>query len=180
LVCLSQESGFYGKGITDATGKVNIDTTSAVIIEETTLVASYHNHFNYQDTFFLNQAPIIPAKPMGPSSGKPNEELTFSAITTDPDEDQIHYMWRWGDGSYSDWLGPFNSGDIVEDSHIWDEPSNYQVRIKAKDSTGQETDWSEPLLLNIQRSKTINMPIFSRFLQNHPNIFIFLRILINL
>ena len=179
LVCISQESGFYGKGVTDHTGKVSIDTSSAEMLEEMSIVASYHNYLAYEDTFFLNQAPEIPAMPDGPSSGKPNAILTFSADTTDPDEDQIWYMWRWGYGDYSDWLGPYNSGDSVEGSHSWDETSNYQVRIKAKDSMEQESDWSDPLLVSIEKSKSANSWFYNLF-ERFPNAFPILRLVLGI
>jgi hypothetical protein len=179
LVCISQESGFYGKGITDHSGKVSIDTTGAVALEEMSIVASYHNHLPYENTFFLNQAPEAPAMPNGPTSGKPNQELTFTADTTDPDDDQIWYMWRWGDGSYSDWIGPYNSGDSVEGSHSWSDTSNYQVRVRAKDSMDQETDWSEPLLVSIQKSKLMNT-WFLNLLERVPNSFPIIRTILGL
>jgi hypothetical protein len=89
-------------------------------------------------------------------------------------------MWRWGDGNYSEWLGPFNSGETAEASHSWAETSNYQVRVKAKDTvSGSETDWSQPLTVTVPRSKSINSP-FLNFLDNHPNLFPLLRLLLRL
>jgi hypothetical protein len=179
LVCLSQESGFYAKGLTGTTGTVNLDTTSAVYDEEVTIVASFHNYLSYQETFFLNQAPEIPDKPDGPTTGKPHQELTFSTSTIDPDGDQVCYMWRWGDGDYSDWLGPFNSGETIDASHSWDKPSYYQVRVKAKDIMDQETDWSEVLLLRITKTKTTNSLFFS-LLEHFHNAFPLFRYLLSL
>jgi hypothetical protein len=179
LVCISQESGFYASGFTDTTGTINLDTSTGIIEEEVTLVASYHNYKTYNETFFLNQVPDIPDKPFGPNSGKPNEELTFSSYTTDAEGDQVYYMWRWGDGDYSEWYGPYDSGETVEASHSWDSPSNYQVRVKAKDILDQETDWSEPLMVSITKTKTTNLHFYN-LLRQFQNSFPILTKLFNL
>jgi len=99
LVCLSQDSGFYVKGLTDVSGKVSLDTTSAIMDEEVTLVVTAHNHLYYAETFFLNQPPNIPDRPSGPSSGEPKVVYLFTTSTIDPDGDDVFYMWRWGDGT---------------------------------------------------------------------------------
>jgi len=180
LVCLSQESGFYAKGRTDSSGTIVLDTTSAIIEEEITLVVSIHNYLPYSDTFLLNQMPEIPSKPEGPTTGKPNTEYLFTTSTIDPDGDQVYYMWRWGDGTYSDWLGPFNSEETSSSTHSWSDTANYNIRVKTKDAvTEQETDWSEPLSINVQKSRAVNRPFFN-FLENHPNLFPLLRQILGL
>jgi hypothetical protein len=88
-------------------------------------------------------------------------------------------MLRWGDGQYSEWLGPFNSGETADSSHSWNKTANYQVRVKAKDSYEQETDWSQPLTVTVPRSKSINSPLLN-FLENHPKLFPLLRLLLGL
>jgi hypothetical protein len=142
--------------------------------------------------------PEIPEKPEGPTQVKPNQEYTFTTTTTTDLEvvvtaynkipyeaeilvnsSQIYFMWSWGDETYSEWLGPFNSGETAVASHSWAEISNYQVRVKAKDAFDQETDWSEPLTVSVPRSKSINNP-FLNFLDNHPNLFSLLRLLLGL
>jgi hypothetical protein len=159
LVCLSQDSGFHVKGLTDVSGKVSLDTTSAIMEEEVTLVVTAHNHLYYAETFFLNQPPAIPDRPSGPPSGKPGVEYLFTTSTIDPDGDDVFYMWRWGDGNYSDWLGPHDSGVTASATHIWDETGNYQIRVKAKDINGAETDWSDPLPI----AMPVNKPLLGTF-----------------
>ncbi len=62
--------------------------------------------------------PEKPQKPSGPTSGKPEDELTFNSSTTDIDDDEIYYLFDWGDGEFSEWIGPKNSGQEVTASHI--------------------------------------------------------------
>ena len=178
-VGLSQESGFYANGITSTSGSVVFDTMSANILEQVTLVASIHDYKPSIQTFFLNQVPAIPDKPDGPPNGGMNKEYTFSTSTIDADGDQVYYMWRWGDGHYSEWIGPFDSGETTSASHSWQKTGNFKIRVKAKDTNDQETGWSEELMFNIQKSKSINSQLL-RFLQNFPNLYSILKVFFNL
>jgi hypothetical protein len=96
-----------------------------------------------------NQPPETPERPSGPTSGKINVEYTYTARTVDPDGDEIYYLFDWGDGTNSGWLGPYNSGETISVSHRWEELGNYQIRVKAKDVFGEESDWSDPLPISM-------------------------------
>jgi len=95
-----------------------------------------------------NEPPETPTEPDGPSEGEAGVEYTFSTSTTDPEEDDIHYLFNWGDGMDSGWLGPYASGATVNASHIWTERGDYEIRIKAHDGR-RESDWSNPLTIHI-------------------------------
>ena len=108
--------------------------------------------------------PDKPLSPSGPSSGKSGEEHTYTTSTTDPDGDQVYYMWDWGDGSFSNWLGPYNSGEECSISHIWDDRGDYNIKVKAKDTNDIQSPWSDPLAVSMPKNKVyINRPIL-RFL----------------
>jgi hypothetical protein len=93
--------------------------------------------------------PETPEQPEGPTDGIINVEYTFSTSTTDPEEDQVFYKWDWGDGNFSEWLGPFDSGEIAVSSHSWGEEENYEIKVKAKDIYYVKSDWSDPLTIRI-------------------------------
>ena len=112
-------------------------------------------------------APNKPSKPYGPSNGETGEEYPYTSVTTDPQNDQISYLFDWGDGTTSNWLGLYDSGDVVTARHIWTEAGSYSIKVKAKDINGAESGWSDPLSVTMPRSRTIN-PAFFSFLQNHP------------
>jgi hypothetical protein len=96
-----------------------------------------------------NHPPEKPGIPQGPLSGNAGVNYTFSTNTTDPDSgDQLYYQWDWGNG-LSDWLGPYTSGQVVEATHKWLIPGDYQVRVKAKDSGGLESEWSDSITIHI-------------------------------
>ena len=101
-----------------------------------------------------NTAPEKPDKPNGPSNVFPYLKYTFKTTTTDPDDDTIYYKWDWGNGEISDWIGPFNSGEIVEEKYKWNEKGSYEIKVKSKDELGAETGWSEPLLVKVSFSRT--------------------------
>ena len=122
-----------------------------------------------------------PSKPSGQTSGKINEEYEYTASTTDPDEDQLYYLFDWGDGGFSEWIGPLDSGDTAEASHIWTERGDYEIKVKAKDEHGVQSDWSDPLPIEMPRNKPFNIfPPFLRFLEQHSHLFPILRQLLGL
>jgi hypothetical protein len=96
-----------------------------------------------------NQPPEIPAAPDGPSFGKKGVEYPFSAVTTDPDGDTISYLFDWGDGENSGWVGPLPSGTTVTATYAWSEVGTYFVKVRAKDENGAETDWSSTHQISI-------------------------------
>jgi hypothetical protein len=94
--------------------------------------------------------PETPTKPDGPNEGVAGYEYNFSSSTTDPDGDNIFYMFDWGDDTVSNWLGPFPPGEDVTISNSWDYAGDFSIRVKAKDDNGSgETDWSPPLSIDI-------------------------------
>ena len=105
---------------------------------------SFHTYL-YALEVIENEPPAKPGRPSGETSGKINVEYTYTASTTDPDDDQIYYWFDWGDGSNSGWVGPYNSGQTGNANHTWATKGNYTIRVKAKDVYDHESDWSDPL-----------------------------------
>jgi len=116
-----------------------------------------------------NSAPEIPAKPSGPDEGAEFQELTFSAITTDPEGEMIYYQFDWGNGEFSNWLGPYNSGATVETSYAWDTAGTYEIRVKAKDENGGQSDWSDAHTVLIIASQPPTKPTIIGPLFGKPN-----------
>ena len=130
---------------------------------------------------YNENAPDKPSTPTGPATGKPGVESNYSSIASDPQGDQIYYLFSWDDGTDSGWLGPYNSGEQCTASHSWSKRGNYEIKVKAKDSNGAESDWSDPLPVTMPYS--YNKPIL-QFLellfQRFPNAFSILRHLLEL
>ena len=113
-----------------------------------------------------SQSPLKPAPPNGPHSGVWFEEYSFTSSTTDPDGDQLYYLFNWDDGNTSDWLGPYPSGQTVTGSHIWTELGNYSVTVRARDVWGAGSTISDPLIVTI----TDNTPPLKPTITGETNI----------
>jgi hypothetical protein len=103
-----------------------------------------------------------PYKPniYGPSNGLAYAEYTFCTDEiVDPEGDYIYCWWDWGDGNNSDWLGPYNSGEIICESHIWTEAGVYFIRLKLKDDGGWESDWSDLFEITIFENHPPSRPV---------------------
>jgi len=109
----------------------------------------------------------------GPEYGRPGIEYSFEVELIDPDEDSFYCMFDWGDGSYSAWLGPFNSYDLIKASHTWSK-GVYNIRVLAKDVHGAQRNWSvllciEDLIPQVEITKPVkalyilNRKILPRF-----------------
>jgi agmatine deiminase len=96
-----------------------------------------------------NTPPEQPSRPTGQDSGKIKTTYLYSTKTTDIDDDEVYYMWDWGDGNFSDWLGPVASGALTNTQHAWVTKGTYSVRVIAKDIHGAESNWSEPLTVTM-------------------------------
>ena len=104
----------------------------------------------------LDQQQTKPEKPTGPAEGKTGIEYTFETVSTDPHGKQLFYKWSWGNENFSDWLGPYNSGDKSIASNIWNKKGNFEIKVKAKNLDGAESDWSDPLAFSTPRVNAIN------------------------
>jgi hypothetical protein len=149
LVCIYQPDGVYVKGTTSSSGLVELEVEVEQPVEIILTVTS-HNHLFYQTNLQVGSSlrpypPIVDGTPVG----KPEKEYEYTATTTDPEEDQILYLFEWGDGTYSDWLGPYNSGESMTTSHTWSEVGNYNITVRAKDINDSISDWSEPYPVEI-------------------------------
>ncbi len=94
--------------------------------------------------------PSNPLKPSGPQELKPDMTYKFTTIAdNDSGNNDIYYIWDWGDGNISLPLGPYKTGEEVSISHKWETPGKYRLKVKTINLIGQESTWSEPLLLHI-------------------------------
>lgn len=93
-------------------------------------------------------SPKTPDIPQGPASGNTDTSYTYSTSATDPNNDQITYIFDWGDGKQSPTY-QVNSGSEASTSHIWTNPGIYTIKAKARDRGGFESVWSNELTVSI-------------------------------
>ena len=104
-----------------------------------------------------NSPPLIPSAPAGPTSGAVAVSYSFTASTTDPDGDDISYLFDWGDGSDSGWLPEIASGATATASHAWTLPGSYDITVNAKDTIGAESGASAAHTIVISAAPTIEV-----------------------
>ena len=109
-----------------------------------------------------NDPPNKPDIPSGSNSGRINREYEYSIIGTDDDNDILFYQIDWGDGTDSGWIGYYNSGEVCLASHVWYEEGNFEVKVKSKDLYGRESEWSDPLNVNIPKAKSFDFIFLSK------------------
>ena len=97
-------------------------------------------------TALSNCPPSIPQL-TGDTSGEVDETLSFDVFTTDSDGDRVSYTFDW-DGE-TQGLGLYTEGIEQTITHSWDSAGTYEVRVKATDEHGAESDWSYPLTVTI-------------------------------
>jgi hypothetical protein len=135
--------------------------------------------------FFASNPPAKPEIITGEKRLKVGGTYTFSTSTVDPDGDKIFYQWSWGDGTFSEWLGPYSSGEICEASHSWDESYLGIIEVLVKDEDGNVNIDRAYLTIHVRENKAmlniltlnkllnkINLPLFSilaKLLQKSPN-----------
>jgi len=92
-------------------------------------------------TIGINNPPCVPDID-GDLYGTPGEDLTFRGKTCDPNNDNIYYWFEWDDGSNSGWEGPYESCEEIVLTHSWEEEGVYEVKAKAKDEIGEESEFT--------------------------------------
>jgi len=127
-----------------------------------------------------SQPPEKPNRPTGPNEGVPDTEYTFYGTATDPDYDKIYILFDWGDGTDSGWIGPEDSGTQFSSTHTWTRTDAFNVKVRAKDIRGDQSEWSEPLVIDIPRSKNVKSKLFQDIFDYLEDIFPILKITLRL
>ncbi len=117
---------------------------------------------------FDNIRPNIPSKPIGPNQGGIWIGYNFSTSSSDPDGNLVYFTWTWGSGPEDVMEGPYSNGEICEITNTWTESGNFNIKVKAVDIYGGESDWSEPLRITIPRSKVTLDSVWLRLLEVFP------------
>ena len=125
-----------------------------------------------------SQPPAKPTTPSGTASGKAGNEYIYSSSTTDPDGDKVYFMFDWGDGTKSPWVGPVNSGAVASATKSWTKKGTYAVKVIAKDIHGSMSVWSDPTNVTMPLGYIPDRPLLQflqHLLERYPNAFPVLR-----
>ncbi|MFO7677392.1 MAG: C25 family cysteine peptidase [Thermoplasmatota archaeon] len=179
LCSISRDGELFGYAYTDASGYAIIEFDEPIEdLDPVDFVVTAFNKEPYITTLSLNTPPNTPDRPVGREQGATGATYLYTTSTIDPDGDDVFYMWDWGDGTFSDWLGPFPSGHEIGERHSWDENGTYEIRVKAKDVFDVESDWSEPLAVTMPHRYTPFLEFLYSLFEQFPNAFPVLRYLL--
>jgi hypothetical protein len=131
---------------------------------------------------FIGRSNDPPSKPTidGPPNGKKGIAYDYNFSAIDPDGDDIFYSVYWGD-MWPEWLGPYNSGEIITLNHTWIEKAEYLICVTAKDVYDFKSDVTS-LEVTIPKNKPFgyNLNIFNWLFERFPNAFLILKHLLKL
>ncbi len=99
------------------------------------------------------KAPARPEKPKGRAHVAISSPATYSSVTSDPNQDSVLYVFDWDDG-LSDTTGLLQSGETAFAAHAWASIDVFAVRVRAQDSKGHWSGWSDALSVTV----TVNHP----------------------
>ncbi len=136
---------------------------------------------DYTNTFVIlsNNPPDTPSI-NGYIEGKTGKEYEFEFNTNDPNGDDVKYYIDWGDNK-TELTDFYTSGEKVVIKHIWFEKGTFEIKAKAIDVYGDESDWGT---LDVTMPKynpfKFNFIILNWLVNRLPDIFPILRFRIEL
>jgi len=111
-----------------------------------------------------NHLPIVPII-TGHSQGVPYTDYSYEFVSADPDGDNVYFYIDMGDFAFDEWVGPFTSNEVTSLLYYYEKKGTYLIRAKARDSHGEETDWT-----TFKVTMPKNRPILD-FLKNYYSLF---------
>jgi len=170
-----------GNEITHSVQTENID------IFEFDNIVNIVDSYTPEDVFLyynalLKHAPLKPGNITGTENGNPRNEYSYTSVGFDVDDDDIYFLFDWGDGTDSGWQGPYKSGENITLQHSWNLKGNYNVKVKSIDdpnsdgdlSDGDESEWSNPLSISMPKTKEIMKSYILRLIERIVQRFHFL------
>jgi len=138
------------------------------------MLSWYPENYSGLRNLFGNNPPSKPDPPNGQIRCNIGISYNYSISAIDPEDDKVFYYIDWQDGKNSGWMGPYASGKEIISNHTWNESGKYEIKVKAKDILGAESEWSDPLIVSMPKNKAVNK-LFNRIIENHPHLFSILR-----
>ena len=106
----------------------------------------------------INEAPLAPPAPLGPSSGQVNTRYEFCVTALDPDGDDVRIVIDWEAPPIGDESSGVTSESVFVDSgtlvtlaHTYDEAGDYRVRAMRVDVFSAVSAWGPALSVHITR-----------------------------
>jgi hypothetical protein len=114
------------------------------VYNESINASSYVFNGTIRGLMFIRLAPFIPKTPNGPSLAHPGSMVKMNTSSSSHRDLPLYYQWDWGDGTFSRWLGRYESGAISEVTHSWHGEGTYNIRVRCMNTKGYRSEWSRP------------------------------------
>ena len=113
--------------------------------------------------------PEKPEKPTGPTSGKIGHAYEYTTRAVDPNDEKIMYVWDFtGDLIPDSWTTFYNSGTNCTTTYTYTDRGERLIRVKARNTLGLESEWSDPLSVTIPRNKATSNMLLMKLLERFP------------
>jgi len=131
----------------------NVESSPCIAEDGTVYIGSSCKSGGYLHAFGPVESNEPPETPTisGPINGDIGEKYWYTFKVVDPDNNPISFYIDWGDVSEG-WQFERASGEDCYYRHGWDKVGNYTIRVKARDTLGEESDWAY-LEVNIPRTR---------------------------
>ncbi|UCD13187.1 MAG: caspase family protein, partial [Thermoplasmatales archaeon] len=94
--------------------------------------------------------PSVPETPIGQIIGETNTTYNYSTVSTDPEGGKIRYGWDLdSDNIVDEWSDFFVSGVQHNFSLSWAIEGTYNIKVKAVDEPGVESEWSNQTVVSM-------------------------------
>ena len=103
----------------------------------------------------------------GTLEGEINTQYKYSFSASDPDNNPVGYLIDWGDGTTDGWTMDYAPWVTVSLWHAWSEEDNYTIKVRARDSVGEESDWAY-LEVTMPKNQQASKIWFLRWLERFP------------
>jgi outer membrane protein assembly factor BamB len=149
-----------------------IDKNGTVYIGSSSYDVTHGVDFGYLHAFgpLDTNAPTAPTI-TGQTNGKIRKTYTYTFTSSSPLGNDIYYTIDWGDGTTTDWLGPYTSGETLTLSHSWGSKGTYLIQARAKDKQNLWGPWGT---LSVTMPCSYDLPFMNfmeRVLERFPNVF---------
>jgi hypothetical protein len=168
VYCLDANTGEY---IWSYTMVEQVSSSPAIADGKVYISSEYGTVYAFGE--FDPDAPSTPEID-GPTEGVPDILYNFTFKSESPLVNDLYYWIEWADGSNSGWLGPFDSGVEITESHVWDSRGDCRIQVKAKDINGLVSSWSI-FKFKISRNRAIVNSLLQLFFDRFPLLEVFLR-----
>jgi outer membrane protein assembly factor BamB len=125
----------------------------------------YLHCFAPQDDNHPPDTPYVDGRPTGSIS----KEIYISIRGSDPDNNPVSYDVDWGDGTYT--YGIYSMDNELGKSygyHTYSSTGIYNIRVKAWDDFGGESDWGSFKITISKNKNIVNYRPLLNFIDNYP------------